>query len=393
MLFLSLLLTFIVAVILLIHHWSQNKGIVYLVATIIFLSLRQFTFLLINSDAHGKLLSILFLHFDPLFFLMGPFSLYYLKSLIRGKLVADRYLLLHVLPAVLILINLLPYYATPFATKVTEMTQAKGLIPFLSKVAEPYLLFPLKYQRTIMVVYNLTYVIVAFGHLLRFKRSGTTYIKKKLAALINRILWVMPAVILPYPLIVSYFTLQTPEKGELVYRNIAFTSDGLVFFLTLILPLSFLFVPSWLYGEQSTTSTGDLLIHKIVNLFRKKRGEAKEEANSEKSTDLERIVAFIEQEKPFLQVGFTLHDISQELNIPYIRVINCFKKELNTSFPMYRSKLRVAHAISLLKSGTHLNTSIEGIAEMSGFKSKSIFYTAFKEEYNMTPTEWMKKNL
>ncbi len=123
-----------------------------------------------------------------------------------------------------------------------------------------------------------------------------------------------------------------------------------MFFLTLILPLSFLFVPSWLYGEQSTTSTGDLLIHKIVNLFRKKSGEAKEEANSEKSTDLERIVAFIEQEKPFLQVGFTLHDISQELNIPYIRVINCFNKELNTSFPAYRNKLRVAHAISLLKS-------------------------------------------
>ena len=393
MLFLSLLLTFIVAVILLIHHWSQNKGIVYLAATIIFYSLRQFTFLLINSDAYGKLLSILFLHFDPLFFLMGPFSLYYLKSLIRGKLVADRYLPLHVLPAVLILINLLPYYATPFASKVIEMTPVQGLVPFLSKVAEPYLLFPLKYQRTIMVVYNLTYVIAAFGLLLRFKKTGTTYIKKKLSALINRILWVMPAAILPYPLIVSYSTLQTPEKGILVYHNTSFTSDGFVFFLTLILPLSFLFVPSWLYGDQSTTSTGDIVVHKIVGLFRKKSGEAKEEANSEKSTDLERIVAFIEQEKPFLQVGFTLHDISQELNIPYIRVINCFKKELNTSFPAYRKKLRIAHAISLLREGAHLTISIDGIAERSGFKSKSIFYTAFKEEYNMTPTEWMKKNL
>jgi AraC-like DNA-binding protein len=33
------------------------------------------------------------------------------------------------------------------------------------------------------------------------------------------------------------------------------------------------------------------------------------------------------------------------------------------------------------------------IAERSGFKNKSIFYAAFKEEYNLTPTEWMKKNL
>jgi AraC-like DNA-binding protein len=53
----------------------------------------------------------------------------------------------------------------------------------------------------------------------------------------------------------------------------------------------------------------------------------------------------------------------------------------------------VAHAISLLRAGTHLTTSIEGIAERSGFKSKSIFYAAFKEEYGTTPTEWIKKHL
>ena len=393
MLFLSLLLTLIVAVILLIHHWSQNKGIVYLVGVLLFLSIREFSLLLYNTTEYTWLQALLFNYFDPLFYLTGPFLLYYLKSLVKGKLVADRYLLLHVLPAVLVFINLLPYYASPFAAKVIEMTQFQGPVPFLGKVAEPYLFFPLKYQRNIMVVFNFTYAFVAFSQLLRFKKSSTTYIKKKLSALINRILWVMPAVILPYPVMIFYSTLQTPEKGELVYRNIAFTSDGLLFFLTLLLPLSFLFVPSWLYGDQSSTSTGDALIHKIVSLFQKKGVEAKEEAYAEKSTDLERIVAFIEQEKPYIQVSFTLHDISQRLNIPYIRVINCFKKELNTSFPMYRSKLRVAHAISLLKSGTHLNTSIEGIAEMSGFKSKSIFYTAFKEEYNMTPTEWMKKNL
>jgi AraC-like DNA-binding protein len=40
-----------------------------------------------------------------------------------------------------------------------------------------------------------------------------------------------------------------------------------------------------------------------------------------------------------------------------------------------------------------LTTSIEGVAERSGFKSKSIFYAAFKEEFGVTPTDWMKKNL
>jgi AraC-like DNA-binding protein len=53
----------------------------------------------------------------------------------------------------------------------------------------------------------------------------------------------------------------------------------------------------------------------------------------------------------------------------------------------------VAHAISLLREGAHLTTSIEGVAERSGFKSKPIFYAAFKEEYGMTPKDWIKENL
>ena len=113
----------------------------------------------------------------------------------------------------------------------------------------------------------------------------------------------------------------------------------------------------------------------------------------EKSEDLERILAYLETKKPYVQVSFSLHELSQALNIPHSRVTTCFNKELNTSFPSYRNKLRLAHAISLLRTGAHLNTSIEGVAERSGFKSKSIFYAAFKEEYGMTPKDWIKENL
>jgi AraC-like DNA-binding protein len=54
------------------------------------------------------------------------------------------------------------------------------------------------------------------------------------------------------------------------------------------------------------------------------------------------------------------------------------------SFRSYLNTLLIQHATDLLHEGTHLTTSIEGIAERSGFKSKSIFYAAFKEEYDMT---------
>jgi AraC-like DNA-binding protein len=104
-------------------------------------------------------------------------------------------------------------------------------------------------------------------------------------------------------------------------------------------------------------------------------------------------VNYIEKEKPYVNTAFSLHDISRSLNIPHIRVTTCFSKQLKVSFPTYRNKLRVEHATELFRSGAHLNTSIEGIAAMSGFKSKSIFYTAFKAVYGVNPMEWMKENL
>jgi AraC-like DNA-binding protein len=210
--------------------------------------------------------------------------------------------------------------------------------------------------------------------------------------LINRILVVIPILIIPNLILIGYALINSPVKGELIIRQVAFEDNGFVFFMPLLLPLSFFLIPSWLYTDLEGVHAFDKIRAFLQGLWQRAAGHHAA-ASAEKSADLECILTYIETEKPYVKVDFSLHDISLAVNIPRIRVSNCFNKELNTSFPAYRNKLRVAHAISLLRRGAHLNTSIEGIAERSGFKSKSIFYSAFKEEYHMTPTEWMKKNL
>ena len=393
MLLTSVLLSLLVSGILLISHWSENKGIVYLIAVIILFSIRQFIFILIHSDAHVEVLAILLFHLDPLFFLLGPFFLYYLKSVVHGKLVRDKYLLVYAIPALIALINTLPYYSYPFAEKVAESAAIQGNYFLDGPVNFQLLFFPFKYQLRFAALYNLSMVLYSLVYLIRLKKNSAIPLKKKISVLLNRILAVTTlVVIVPNLILLLYVLINSPKKGELVFRQAAFEDNGAIFFMTLLLPLSFFLVPSWLYNDQASANPLD----KIRAFFQKLgRGTTQSAVRykSEKSADLERIIHYLETEKPYVNVSFTLHDLSQALNIPHVRVTACFNKELNTSFPSYRNKLRLAHAISLLREGAHLTTSIEGIAERSGFKSKSIFYAAFKEEHGMTPTDWIKENL
>jgi AraC-like DNA-binding protein len=392
MLFTSVLLSLLISSILLVNHWSENKGIAYLIATIILFSIRQFTFLLMHSDEHVEVLALLLFHSDPLLFLAGPFFLYYLKSLVHGKFVVDKYLLVYAIPALIAAINTLPYFSYPFAEKVAESAAIQGNYFLDGPTNFSTVFFPLKYQGTSSGLFNLIFILISIIYLIRLKKSGTTSLKKRLSVLINRILVVIPILLVSNFIIILYVLFNSPKKGEMVFRLDAFEDNGAFFFMPLLLPLSFLLVPSWLYNDQASANTVDK-IRAFFQRFQQRAPEVSIASKLENSEDLERIVAYLETEKPYVKVSFSLHDLSQALNIPHVRVTTCFNKELNTSFPAYRNKLRVAHAISLLREGAHLTTSIEGVGERSGFKSKSIFYAAFKEEHGITPKDWIKENL
>ena len=392
MLFTSVLLVVLISSILLFSHWSQNRGIVYLVGVLLIFCIRQFTFLLMHSDAHVEVLALLLFHFDPLIFLIGPLFLYYLKSLVQGKLVVDKYLLVYALPALVILINSLPFYGYPFAEKVAESAAIQGNYFLDGPNDFSTVFFPLKYQARAIGLVNLVFILYSFIYLIRLKKNGTTYLKKKLSVLINRILVVIPILVIPNLILILYAMINSPKKGELIIRQVAFEDNEAFFFIPLLLPLSFFLIPSWLYTDLEGVHAKDKIQAYLKGLWQRAAGP-NSATPAEKSADLERILTYIETERPFINLDFSLHDISLAVNIPRIRVTTCFNKELNTSFPTYRNKLRVAHAISLLRRGAHLNTSIEGVAQRSGFKSKSIFYTAFKEEHGVTPSDWIKTNL
>ena len=387
MVYTSLVLVFIVSLLLLFNHWRQNKGIIYLVLIILGLGIRQTALLVLNTSRDPFVLATLIAHMDPLIVMIGPFLIYYIKSVVKGEFVWDKTLLVLLIPSLLSFINLIPYLTTPFENKVAYFSMASASRPALA-----YLFLQLNYQLSFILLYNLGCLVYAVRYLITTKRGNGFYIKKKASVLINRLLMIIPVNVIPYLMVLIVLTSNSNQLGRIEFANPDVINNQLLFFLTLLLPISFFLIPSWLYNEKDPLSFLENFIHTWKSVVNEKSKFSAEDS-FEKSSDLDRIISYIETQKPYIKTAFSLHDISQALNIPHNRVASCFSKQLKVAFPSYRNKLRIEYATDLLRAGTHLTTSIEGIAEMSGFKSKSIFYKIFKEEHGRTPTDWIKENL
>ena len=381
-----LILVLIISFIFIVNHWGQNKGVIYLVFIALDKALTQFALLELNASQDPTVFSLVY-HLLPLIVLQGPFFLYYLKSIMKGAIVWDKYLLLLSIPVLVFLINLLPFYALPFPDRVAYFSNAS-----LNPGQKGYLFLSLSQQYLFISIYNTAFIIYGVVFINKIKSGGGVYIKKKVNILFRRIFIVSLLTVIPGLVVVFLLALNSPQEGMINFLNPDAVSSNYLYFQSLVLPLSFFFVPNWLYNEKEPFSFLDNFRAAWKKVIQS-NATLSQESSFGKSSDFERIVFYIETEKPYLKTDFFLHDITKALDIPRIRVTTCFNKELQTPFPSYRNKLRVAHAISLLRAGAHLTTSIEGIAERSGFKSKSIFYAAFKEEYGTTPTEWIKKNL
>ena len=387
MVYTSLVLVLIVSLLLLLNHWRQNKGIIYLVWIILGLGVRQTVLLVLNTTRDPFVLAFFIAHMDPLIVMIGPFLIYYIKSVVKGEFVWDKTLLVLLIPTLISFINLIPYLATPFENKVAYFSLASASRPSLV-----YLFLRMHHQLLLIQFYNLGCLIYAVRYLIRMKRANGFYIKKKVSVLFNRLLVIIPVIVIPYVFVFFLLALNSKKLGKVDFSNPEVINDQSLFFLTLLLPFSFFLIPSWLYNEKDPLSFLENFIRTWKSVVNEKSKFSAVDS-FEKSSDLDRIISYIETQKPYIKTAFSLHDISQALNIPHNRVATCFSKQLKVAFPTYRNKLRIEYATDLLRSGTHLTTSIEGIAEMSGFKSKSIFYKIFKEEHGRTPTDWIKENL
>ncbi len=116
---------------------------------------------------------------------------------------------------------------------------------------------------------------------------------------------------------------------------------------------------------------------------------SKEEAD----TILQKIIDYLEKEKPYLRTDFSLHEMCSHLNLGRRKVSYVMNEILEKNFYGVINEYRIRDAQELLNDDHVSQLKIEALGEMVGFQSKSSFNACFKKVTGMTPSEYraMKK--
>ena len=370
----SLVLVGLVILILLKNHFKKNKGITYAIIALpaVLLKVVVEAFPFSYFDQHSLFLQ--FVLISPIInFLIAPLVLLYIDTVLTKSLTLNRYFLLLV-PFFFFLVNFIPFFSLSIEDKIQIYSQAN----YAS--TQPYFIwFSFPVLRAVNNFYNPLIGIITMAYLFQMLIRNKQKLSKK--TYLN-LLQVGIILIVNFIAIRSIMFYHYISNGQ----NI---SPEILGILAILAPLSFILLPNWLYDNSIDSDLN--LYFRLMNRIPKNEGN-NDLIKSEIITDSTKIISYLNEEKPYLSPGFSIHDLVSHLDIPQKNVTDCFNKVIKIPFPRLRNQLRIEYAMEMFKNNAHLKNSISGVASDAGFKNRATFYIAFKEVAKMTPIEWINEN-
>ena len=119
----------------------------------------------------------------------------------------------------------------------------------------------------------------------------------------------------------------------------------------------------------------------------------KSKLTKEENADiLNKLLSFMEKEKPYLNPAVTINDLSQNLGIPLRYLSQVINDSLNKNFYDFINSYRIKESIKYLSGSENNKKTILEVLYEAGFNSKSTFYKVFKDHTGQNPTEFKKQN-
>jgi AraC-like DNA-binding protein len=314
----------------------------------------------------------------PLFYTLPPLNFLFLWYLFHPKEKFKRLHLLFFLPFFLQLIENLPFYLTDKETKIQEVKWMLAQGDFFA-FSERFMWFdPIYHVYAKFLMYVLFYVAMVYFYI-QFRRE------KKNGILFEKGIfhyWVIGILV---------FRLCTVVY---IWYTFIYTDNGKASFIT----TDYLLVAEFVFHLLYLAINPKLLDVKI--LAENLRGPEKVEVvlTDEEGERLRQLAAKVEAyfttTEVFLNSQLTAELLGSLTGHPHRMIGQAIKHVHGISFRDFLNNYRISYIEEKLSDPAYFaKSSIETIAEASGFGSRQSFYTAFKKVKGCTPKEYFNTKM
>ena len=108
---------------------------------------------------------------------------------------------------------------------------------------------------------------------------------------------------------------------------------------------------------------------------------------------VDRIMKFMDDEKPYMKSNITLDTLSELIDVPSRELTALLNGHFKMNYYEFINNYRIEEAKEILKADKAHEKTISDIYLTVGFNSKSVFNTFFKKNTGMTPSDYRKKSI
>ena len=291
-------------------------------------------------------------------FLYGPILLCYVYTLKKGKYQFNPWDLLHLLPFLMMLLYMLPFYWLSASAKLEVVRRYSTEY---SQIRYYWRVFFDIFQNLHLLVYT-----VWVGYLI-FRTPVADNLSKQQISWLKGIFYAFLG-----------FTLNYNIYYVLLYAGmISPTFDYLISF-----SMSFLIYWIGYKGFLQSEIFADKSIRKSPKY------EKSSLRTKEAKVYLERLLELMESKRPYLDNDLKMRDLAAELGLSGHHLSQIINEQLGQTYSDFINSYRIKEAQRLLKSPEYKHIKVVALAYDVGFNTKASFYNHFRKITGKSPTEF-----
>lgn len=336
---------------------------------------------------HHLFPAILFIHFNPILYLLGPMLYFYVKSLITENFKHSAKDLVHIILPIIILIGIFPYYFKSLDYKEEVVRYISENYSYSDQFQINWMI-PHRFTEIFRVLTYMFYVVLSLHAL---QKSKLAMIKRKSilgVAPLKLYNWLLFLMINIFTVSVLYLIVGL-SLSHLIHLQFRPGSLNAVSYLIRIFYLASIvglfFMPNVLYGLSIDHPHADAPGNKPDQEGDEKLNLFTDEYVERISTSLEQI----ESSDEFLDEGFNKSRLSTLIKIPEHHITYYFNSVRNQRFTDWKNELRIKRACHILENEFDHRLSLDVLAGMCGYQHQSTFFAAFKKFTSKTPKEFL----